>query len=84
MDLEKPLVGMCNSGMSSCTSLLAAYMAGKQDAQLYLVSPNSQTQWTFTANAYEFSWLNEWSLDISKKCLSPSRNASWSIQRLEP
>jgi len=38
VDLDKPVVTHCNSGMSSCTLALAAMFAGASQASVYLVS----------------------------------------------
>ena len=35
--LDKPIVTMCNSGMSSCSLLLAARLAGSQQNAVYHV-----------------------------------------------
>ncbi|KAK2193479.1 hypothetical protein NP493_12g05051 [Ridgeia piscesae] len=35
VDITRPLVTMCNSGMSSCSLLLAAYKCGNTDASVY-------------------------------------------------
>ena len=38
IDLSKPVICMCFSGMSSCTLVLAAYLCGCPDTAVYLVS----------------------------------------------
>ena len=37
IDLSKPLIGMCNSGMSSCSLVLAAHLCGCPDVAVYHV-----------------------------------------------
>ena len=41
VDINRPVVSMCNSGMSSCSLVLAAKWAGAQNAALYHVSQNN-------------------------------------------
>ena len=38
VDLKKPVVTMCNSGMSSCSLMLAAKKAGSDNASVFHVS----------------------------------------------
>jgi thiosulfate/3-mercaptopyruvate sulfurtransferase len=35
VDLDKPMVATCGSGITACVLLLAAHLLGKEDAQLY-------------------------------------------------
>lgn len=35
IDLSKPIISMCNGGMSSCTLVLTAYLCGCPDVALY-------------------------------------------------
>ena len=37
IDLSKPVIGMCNGGMSSCTLVLTAHVCGCPDVALYHV-----------------------------------------------
>ena len=41
IDLTKPVIGMCSSGMSSCTLVLAGHLCGCPNAALYLVRNQS-------------------------------------------
>lgn len=45
IDLSKPVITMCGSGMSSCTLVLAAHVCGCPDVALYPVRLN------------DFSWI---------------------------
>jgi thiosulfate/3-mercaptopyruvate sulfurtransferase len=35
VDLDKPVVGTCGSGITACTTALAAYLLGRDDVAVY-------------------------------------------------
>ena len=47
IDLNKPVIGMCTGGMSSCSLVLTAFMCGCPDTALFLVSIRVK-RWLFT------------------------------------
>ena len=67
VSLDKPIVTMCNSGMSSCSLLLAARLAGSKQSSVFQVSGHVILQWdVWSRDSMWVSWSREITVD---RCL---------------